>query len=160
MANFYEEVLAKDPRFRLATRCSDDGLLEPRTRQLAHRVLEVAAERGISVMLYETFRSSARQLLLYEKGVTRRRDDGVHKYGLAFDVVRSVWGEPSWKGDYAFLGEIAKELGLVWGGDWGSPERRHSFVDAYHLQRVSVADQARLFRGEFYPGEDYDPFRK
>ena len=160
MGNFYEDVVRADPRFKLAARCSDLALLEPGTRRRALALLADAEAAGTHLAAYETYRSEARQALLYDRGATKLRAVGVHHYGLALDVVRVVGGEPSWKGDFSLLGELGRRHGLVWGGDWGDPSRRHSFVDLVHLQRVSVADQGGLFRGDLYPGDDYDPFSR
>lgn len=157
MGNFREDVIRQDPRYTQPRRCSDVDLLEPRTRELILAVVGEARRRGTELMVYETFRSQARQRLLYDRGATRLRTVGVHAYGLACDLVRDVGGEPSWKGDFSLLGELARVHGLVWGGDWGNPGVKHSLVDPVHLQRVSVARQGELFRGTWYPGDDYDP---
>ncbi len=79
-------------------------------------------------------------------------------YGLACDIVREVAGEPSWKGDFAFLGELAHASGLIWGGDWGNPKIKHSFVDAVHVQRCTVVRQPALFAGTWYPDDAYNPY--
>jgi len=57
------------------------------------------------------------------------------------------------------LGELAHEHGLIWGGDWGNPSAKHTFIDPVHVQRCTVARQAGLFRGEWYPEEGYDPYK-
>ncbi len=57
------------------------------------------------------------------------------------------------------MGLLAREHGLIWGGDWGKPDGKHGFVDPVHVQRISVAKQAALFRGEWYPEADYDPYK-
>ena len=75
----------------------------------------------------------------------------MHHYGLAADLVREVNGEPSWKGDFSFLGKLAAQEGLVWGGDW------KGFVDSVHVQRLAVDDQPRLFTELWYPRDDYEP---
>jgi hypothetical protein len=67
--------------------------------------------------VWETFRSHARQIMLFNQKATKLRSVGVHHYGLAADIVK--WdGEPSWRGDWAFMGTLAREFGLHWGGDW------------------------------------------
>jgi hypothetical protein len=158
MGNFYEDVVRKDPRYYLSARCADLSLLEPGTRSRVLAVLDEAASRRVHLAPYETYRSLSRQFLLYKHGATKLRDVGVHHYALAVDLVREVSGEPSWKGDFSILGELGRKHGLVWGGDWGEPDKHHSFVDAVHLQRVSVVDQGRLFAGSFYPDDAYDPY--
>lgn len=158
--SFYEDVLRPSPAFTSPRRCADLALLEPETREKIQAVVEGARARGVALMVYETFRSRERQQLLYDRGASRLREVGVHHYGLACDLVRDVGGDPSWKGSFALLGELGRLHGLVWGGDWGRPGRKPKLFDPVHLQRISVARQKELFRGTWYPGEDYDPFRE
>ena len=158
MSTFYDDVILKDPRFESATRVADLDLLEPKTRQLVQQILDAAQEMGISLMVYETYRSQARQQELFDNGATKLRSVGVHNYGLACDIVRAIRGEPSWKGDFSFLGQLAHSSGLIWGGDWGDPTIQHSFLDAVHVQRCTVARQPALFAGTWYPDDAYNPY--
>lgn len=153
MGNFYTDVLQLDPRFASTDRIADLSLLEPITRSMVQNVIAGAATIGIKVMPFETYRSQQRQQQLFDQGATKLHTVGVHHYGLACDIVRVIAGEPSWKGDYSFLGPLARANGLVWGGDWGAPDVRHSFVDSDHVQRCTVAQQAALFAGEWYPND-------
>lgn len=116
-----------------------------------------ARAQGIFLMVFETYRSEARQRAMFAAGATTLQKVGVHHYGLACDLVKNVAGEPSWKGDFSFLGPLAKKHGMIWGGDWGEPPPNH-FPDLDHVQRCSIADQARLFDGAWYPGADYNPY--
>lgn len=151
MSNFYRDVICKDPRFGLPTRCADVALLEPVLRGKVEAIIEDAADHGLSLMVWETFRSRARQETLYTSGTSQLKRVGVHHYGLACDLVKRVMGnEPSWKGSFALLGQLAKNHGLVWGGDF-------SFKDYVHVQRCAVKHQASLFRGEWWPEADYLP---
>jgi len=158
VGNFYSDVICQDHRFHSPYRIQDVALLEPVTRRLVSHVLAEAEQRGIPVMIFETYRSLQRQQELFAHGASRLHRVGVHHYGLACDIVRAVGGEPSWRGDFSFLGELARKNGLIWGGDWGAPETQHTFVDAVHVQRCSVARQAALLAGEWYPEEGYDPY--
>jgi hypothetical protein len=158
MGNFFTDVISQDPRFNSDARISDPLLLEPMTRQLVQQIIDAAQQMGIAVMIFETYRSQARQLDLFNNGATKLRTVGVHQYGLACDIVRVAGGEPSWKGDFSFLGELAHSSGLIWGGDWGSPGTTHSFIDSVHVQRCTVARQAALFAGTFYPDDNYNPY--
>src|SRR5215467_3563972 len=151
MGNFFTDVIQQDSRFSSTTRVSDPLLLEPITRQLVQQIIDAAQKIGITVMVFETFRSQARQQQLFEDGATKLRTVGVHNYGLACDIVRVAAGEPSWKGDFSFLGQLAHSSGLIWGGDWGNPSVPHTFIDAVHLQRCTVARQTDLFAGAWYP---------
>lgn len=158
MGTFYTDVLSRDARFDSVARVADASLLEPTTRQLIEGIVSAARQIGIEVMLYETYRSQARQQELFNQGATKLRTVGVHHYGLACDIVKVVGGEPTWKGDFSFLGQLAHSSGLIWGGDWGDPSIKHSFVDSVHVQRCTVARQAGLFAGTWYPGVDYNPY--
>jgi len=83
---------------------------------------------------------------------------GVHHFGLACDIAKVVNAEPSWKGDFSFLGALARKHGLIWGGDWGRPGEAHNFVDAVHVQRCTLARQVTLIDGKWYPDVVYDPY--
>ncbi len=158
MGNFFTDVVAKDSRFGCASRVCDVALLEPITRGLVAQIVAGAKSMGIATMVFETYRSQVRQQELFEQGVTQLRTVGVHHYGLACDIVRVVDGEPCWKGDFSFLGQLAHSCGLIWGGDWGNPGAEHSFVDAVHVQRCAVSRQSQLFGGVWYPDSDYNPY--
>jgi hypothetical protein len=155
---FYTDVIAQDPRFKSVPRVHDADLLEPATRRLVEGVIEAAARMGIELMIFETYRSQQRQQELFNHGATRLRTVGVHHYGLACDIVKVVAGEPSWKGDFSFLGHLAQSSGLIWGGDWGAPHLKHDFIDAVHLQRCTVTRQGDLFAGEWFPDAAYNPY--
>ena len=158
MGSFFSDVLSQDPRFHSRKPLNDLDLLEPVTGGLVQQVMQEAATLGISLMVFETYRSQDRQLDLYDQGKSQLHTVGVHHYGLACDLVRDVCGQPSWQGDFSFLRLIARHRKLIWGGDWGNPCQAHTFYDAVHLQRCSVARQVALFRGEWYPDENYDPY--
>jgi hypothetical protein len=155
MSNFYQDVIQKDLRFNSANRVNDLALLEPVTRAAVTALLADAEAAGTPLLVFETFRSNARQQLLFTQGATKLRQVGVHHYGLAVDLVKNINGEPSWKGDFSFLRALAIKNGLVWGGDWAEPNQPHTFHDCDHVQRCSIADQPRLFAGTWFPGDDY-----
>ncbi len=158
MGTFFTDVIEKDAHFGTTKRVSDPALLEPKTRALVEQIVDSAAKMGIEVMIFETYRSQQRQQQLFDAGATKLRKVGVHQYGLACDIVRVAAGEPSWKGDFSFLGQLAHSSGLIWGGDWGNPNIKHTFIDAVHVQRCSIARQPALFAGTWYPDDDYNPY--
>ncbi len=155
MANFFQDVIKNDQRFT-STKCiSDVALLEPTFRGHVQAIIADAAAHGVTLIAFETYRSNERQEQLFNQGASKLKTVGVHHYGLACDLVRLAGGEPSWKGDFGIVGQLAKAHGLIWGGDWGAPAEKHTFVDPYHVQRCSLSDQAKLFREEWYPPDDY-----
>lgn len=158
VSSFYTDVITQHASFGSVARISDPSLLEPMTLQLVDRLMASAQQMGINLMIYETYRSRERQLDLFNNGATRLRTVGVHHYGLACDIVRVVGGEPSWKGDFSFMGQLAQSCGLIWGGDWGAPHIKHSLVDSVHVQRCTVERQGELFSGLWYPDDSYNPY--
>lgn len=158
LGNFFTDIIQGDVRFHSRKPLNDMDLLEPVTRALVQQVIQEAATLGISLMVFETYRSQDRQLDLFEQGKSQLHTVGVHHYGLACDLVRDVGGQPSWAGDFSFLKIIARHHKLIWGGDWGTPCEAHKLYDAVHVQRCTVGRQGELFRGEWYPDENYDPY--
>ncbi len=158
MGNFYTDVIVPDARYNSTARISDIALLEPVTRDAVQKIIADAAAQGLALMVFETYRSQARQKALFDQGATKLRDVGVHGYGLACDIVKSINGEPSWKGDFSLVGQLARQHQLIWGGDWGNPGIPHSFIDSVHVQRCALTRQASLFTGKWYPDSAYNPY--
>jgi hypothetical protein len=154
--SFFTEVIRSDPRFLSSAPCKDLALLEPVTRDAVQGIVADAAAQGITLVVTETFRSEARQQLLFQQGATQLRTVGVHHYGLAADFAKIIDGKASWAGDWSFLRDLAEAHGLISGLDWGQPNVKHSFVDPDHVQRCSVAEQTELFAGTWYPPDSTD----
>jgi hypothetical protein len=152
MSNFYLDVICRDPRYLSTQRCADIELLDPRFREkVCDLIAKARDDLGISLKVWETFRSHARQIMLFNQKATKLRSVGVHHYGLAADIVK--WdGEPSWRGDWAFMGTLAREFGLHWGGDWDDNSKTlNHFNDLDHVQFITTAQQQALFAGTWYP---------
>jgi len=156
--SFYSDVIKKDSRFVSPVRVADTAMLLPEMRNRVQALLREAADEGHPLIVFETFRSMARQTALYNQGASHLKLVGVHNYGLACDLVKNADGEPSWKGDFGFLCALAHKHGLIWGGDWGRPDIKHGFVDPVHVQMIKVPDQNKLFSGTWYPDEAYNPY--
>jgi peptidoglycan L-alanyl-D-glutamate endopeptidase CwlK len=161
MPNFYTTVIQADPRFTSTADCRDIALLEPNFRAAVQSVIADAAAQGITLQVTETFRSAARQQMLFAQGATQLDGQtpatiGVHHFGLAVDLVRVQNGKADWAtADYTFLQALAEKYGLTWGGDWGIPAKLHQpgFHDWDHLQGCTVAQQDALFAGDWYPDD-------
>ena len=63
MGNFFSDVLQLDPQFHSRKPLNDLDLLEPVTRGLVQQVMQEASTLGISLMVFETYRSQDRQLV-------------------------------------------------------------------------------------------------
>ncbi len=158
MSSFYMDVIKNSTLFDSVNRVSTLDLLEPSFRRKVQAILADASANGIQMMVFETYRSQARQHQLYLEGATQLKTVGVHHYGLAADIVYIHGGEPSWNGDFTILGHLARAHQLIWGGDWGTPNQTHSFRDNDHVQWCTIARQAALFQGAWYPEATYNPY--
>jgi len=155
MPNFYLDTICSDSRFHSTVAIRDPALLEPTFRTAILSLIVEAENAGVMLRMLETFRSEELQQIYFARGVTQLQNVGVHHYGLACDLGIMIGGQVNWKADYSVLGKLGRKRSLVWGGDWGHPERPHSFRDYDHLQRVAVEDQSRLFNGSWYPELEY-----
>jgi hypothetical protein len=127
---------------QLSTLAIDNSLdsLRPEVAALARKLVEIAHQKGIEVIVFETCRTQERQTALFKEGATKLRVVGAHGYGLAFDVAKKVNCQPSFKGSFSEIGEIGKSLGLTWGGDQGV------FSDAAHFQLGTNAEMPAILR--------------
>lgn len=125
----------------------DITLCHPRLQQLAAKWIDTCADRGIQVAISETLRTKEEQDALYAQGrtepgaiVTNAKGSDYrsqHQWGIAFDfyLKMDVDGDGKTTDDsyndktglFAKAANVAKELGLAWGGDWTS------IVDKPHL---------------------------
>lgn len=124
-----QEVEAWQPLARSASRQWD--LLEANFRQRLLLSFKLVHEQyGYDMVLLEGYRSPQRQATLAAMGpaVTRAGPfESYHQFGLAADCAflrdgRIVISEkdPWAMAGYEHYGQVAKALGLVWGGDWRS----------------------------------------
>ena len=124
-----------------------EGNLNPEFQKIIYQLLKKAHSESLNVYEFSGFRSFEEQNKLYNKipRVTKARGGmSWHNYGLAVDIVfkdsRRRW---SWanKHNWKRLGEIGKELGLFWGGDF------RSFSDRPHFQYtkgLKISEAKRL----------------
>jgi len=123
------EVEMARPLIRGASRQWE--LLDPDFRQRLLVVFKLMQERhGIEMVLLEGYRSPERQTQLADMGAQMTRAaafESWHQYGLAADCAfirdgriviseRDAWAAKS----YALYGEVARSVGLTWGGSWRS----------------------------------------
>ena len=125
----------------------DITLCHPRLQRIASAWIKACATEGITVAIGETLRTVAEQDALYAQGRTKPGNivtnakgssySSQHQWGVAFDfyLKMDVDGDGSVSDDayndstgmFKKAAELAKALGLAWGGDW------RSIVDKPHL---------------------------
>jgi peptidoglycan L-alanyl-D-glutamate endopeptidase CwlK len=111
--------------------------LHPLVADKAKQLVQMAAAEGVEILVTSTLRTFEEQAELFAKGRTKpgaivtnaKPGSSWHNFGLAFDVVplvngKAIWNSPFWNQ----IGELGKEVGLVWGGDF------KSFKDKPHFE--------------------------
>lgn len=110
--------------------------LHPNLREKARELVRKAATSGITIKLISGLRTYDEQNSLYAQGrsssgkvVTNARGGySNHNFGVAFDVGVFVHGayideSPAYK----TVGQLGKNLGFEWGGDWSSIQDQPHF---------------------------------
>ena len=116
----------------ITTACRDINELTPAAQQACKLFLERCAEKGLKVRITETYRSQERQNYLYEQGRTRPGNkvtwtkNSRHTSRRACDICQNIKGkEYADSGFFKACGQIAKELGITWGGTWKQADTPH-----------------------------------
>lgn len=116
------------PEFRVKVQAILDGLSAYAAKNM----------KGYKWIVVEGFRTAKYQHSLWEKGRTKPgpivtlRDGftkrSTHQSSMAVDIAPKHgflidWNVP--KAHWEYLGHLAREQGLDWGGDWRSPDKPH-----------------------------------
>lgn len=129
-------------------------------------LIQQAADKGITIMITDAFRSIPEQDKLYEKGRSKngtivthaKGGESYHNFGLAIDFAlltrdgRAIWdtsfdGNGNGKSDWMEVVGLAKSLGFEWGGDW------RNFKDYPHLEMRFGLTINELQRGKRPPDQ-------
>jgi peptidoglycan LD-endopeptidase CwlK len=129
--------------------------MHPYLKVLYSTLVSGCDAKGIHIVGTSGYRTFEEQNELYAQGRTKsgnivtncKAGQGMHEYGLAFDIVVLKNGKADWNDlkAYAMVGKIGKNIGLVigkkynktklasflspvWGGDW------KKFVDRPHFE--------------------------
>ncbi len=120
--------------------------------QVACRLfLERCKAKGLKVLITETYRSQGRQNYLYQQGRSRPGNivtwtkNSRHTSRRAWDICKNIKGEEySDKSFFIACGKIADELGIVWGGNWKTPDTPHFEVGTDWKKPEEVIDLEEL----------------
>lgn len=135
----------------ITTPCKDLNELNPLVKQQAELFLKKCEEEGLKIKITETYRSQERQNYLYCQGrtVAQATAKGIsqtfakqycnpsanqvtwtlksnHTSRKAFDICQNIASDLYNTAVLKKAGQIAKTIGLDWGGDWtSSPDMPH-----------------------------------
>lgn len=114
----------------------DPALLLPAFRPAVMRLVARLRARGQDPRIWETLRTPQRGAWLKAQGKSQTGDRSIHCIGGAVDIIHRTdyWNNRSF---FRILGEEAKKLGLVWGGDW-------KIRDYPHVQAIEVREQKKF----------------
>jgi peptidoglycan L-alanyl-D-glutamate endopeptidase CwlK len=128
--------------------------MNPELRPKVVKVLEKLTEKGFQPKIFFGWRSVAVQLELYENKKSKVKfsfHNAQTKEGIpnsyAADIIdkRWAWGvEAKTNGFWDALGKIAKEEGLVWGGDWTDPWDPAHIQSKQNSQLAAVKKESGL----------------
>lgn len=112
--------------------------VNPSLARAVWKIIEIAQQKGYTLIVAEGLRTVEKQNEYYAQGRTKpgniitykKGGQSNHNFGEAvdFDFIingrRSNASSNNWK----LIGDLAKQLGLIWGGDW------KNFKDLRHVE--------------------------
>ena len=128
------------------------GELHPPVRERVQRFIDACRDEGIDLLVTSTYRDHESQNALYAQGRTKpgkivtnaKGGQSFHNHRCAVDVVPLVNGKPNWNVKdpvWQKLGELGKQAGLEWAGDWPR------FKEMAHFQYTGGLTLAQLQSG-------------
>ena len=141
--------------------------LHPFVRQKAEQFLLEAYRNGFFLRVTSGYRSPEEQERLYAQGrsmagdiVTNARAfESFHNFGLAIDVVEIRGGIPIWENPrWNQIGEIGKQFGFKWGGDWTSFKDRPHFEYTENYTFRDLAPYQGNYKAIPFQGAKNDSF--
>jgi peptidoglycan L-alanyl-D-glutamate endopeptidase CwlK len=126
--------------------------LLPPVKLKVERFMGMCVANNIDLLITSTYRDIESQNALYAQGRTApgsivtnaKGGDSFHNYKCAVDVVPLINGKPDWVGSHPIwtrLGELGKEAGLEWAGEW------KTFKELAHFQYTGGLSLADLKSG-------------
>jgi peptidoglycan L-alanyl-D-glutamate endopeptidase CwlK len=129
--------------------------LHPKVQALCNQFIAKCKEEGITVIITATYRDYESQNALYAQGRTEpgkivtnaKGGQSFHNFKVAFDFCPMLDNQAAWNDTLLFIkcGQIGKNIGLEWGGDF------KSIKDMPHLQYT-----AGLTLADFQAGKTID----
>jgi len=127
--------------------------LLPVVKSKVERFMGLCVANGIDLLVTSTYRDNESQNALYAQGRTApgsivtnaKGGQSFHNFQCAVDVVPLVNGKPDWDGSHpiwAKLGELGKQAGLEWAGEW------KTFKELAHFQYTGGLSLADLSVGK------------
>lgn len=131
--------------------CRDILRLSPQAQKACRLFLSECERQGLNVLITETYRSQERQDYLYAQGRTRPGNkvtwtkNSRHTSGRAWDICKNVKGEEYSDAEFfKKCGSIAKNLGIIWGGEWKTPDTPHFEINKDWKEEINMEELNNL----------------
>lgn len=127
----------------VATSCRDIKELNPLAQTACNLFLSECKRNNINIFITETYRSQGRQDYLYAQGRTRSGQivtwtkKSNHTGRMAWDIACNG-GNLYDKNMITKAGNIAKSLGITWGGSWKTPDMPHFEITSNWKSPIDV----------------------
>lgn len=130
----------------------DMSALTPKAQEACKLFLSECENQGLKVRITETYRSQERQNDLYAQGRTKAGQivtwtkKSRHTSRRAWDICQDIKGqEYSDSAFFAQCGEIAKGLGITWGGTWKIPDKPHFEIDeSWEVNKMTDSERQKF----------------
>ena len=122
----------------MASVIKDISALLPNAQIACKAFMTECEKLGLKVRITETYRSQERQNELYAQGRTKSGKkvtwtlNSRHTSRRAWDICQNIKGREydTSTGFFERCGQVAERLGIIWGGNWNTPDRPHFEVSA------------------------------
>ncbi len=133
--------------------------LHPYVEKLCDQHKWLCLKEGIELLITCTFRPEAEQAKLIAEGKSKARisfhnfsNSSGNPCSLAYDVVPIVNGKCDWDSEkWDRIGELGKQVGMCWGGDWKNFKDRPHFEYHIWIDSCSASKLANKIGGTRLP---------
>ena len=136
--------------YNVTTSCRDINELLPIAQKACKLFLSECKTIGLDIFITETYRSQERQNYLYEQGRSRPGNivtwtkSSRHTSRLAWDIACN--GGVLYDNTILLkAGEVAKKLGITWGGNWSTPDKPHFEVTKVWMEPVGEEEEVKRY---------------
>ncbi|MFD4706107.1 peptidoglycan-binding protein [Gottfriedia sp. NPDC058432] len=144
--------------------CRDINELLPAAQKALKLFLDECKKANLDVFITETYRPQERQDYLYSYGRTREGEkvtwtrSSNHTGRLAWDIAVNKPKDLYDSSTLKKAGEIAKKLGITWGGTWKQPDNPHFEVKkdwvAPKITKPDTVIKAEIIEKDIVPYPD------
>jgi hypothetical protein len=152
VVDFFLTKLMTNSKFYFVQSNNDKTLLLPDFYSAIQKCISIFQKSypKVEIDFTETYRSNELQLIHFENGASKIKENGMHHYGIAADCIFIVKGKRTYKGDITLLRKIYKENGLFILGDWDPLHVQFIDVQSQQSLRDTVSGTIKIFQTKYH----------